>query len=76
MRRLVLEQSLPLDKNSERQPFWSSAIAVGDADWLATAARRSGMKQFEIREADDTAEDTNTTVKQFFLGSINQCKIP
>jgi len=59
-----------------RQPFWSSAIAVGDAELLAKAAHRSGMKRFQILEAHGTAEDTGVAVKSFFLGSVNQCKLP
>ncbi|MBT7162336.1 MAG: hypothetical protein HN904_06120 [Victivallales bacterium] len=40
------------------------------------ASRRLALKRFEIREAHDTAEDTSLSVGPFFLGSVNQCKLP
>ena len=58
-----------------RQPFWSSSIAVGDAEWLGNAARRSGLKRFEIREAGGMTSNAGRNVKSFFLGTANQCKI-
>ena len=34
-----------------RQPHWSTAIAVGDAEWLEQHGRGLGKRRFEIREA-------------------------
>jgi putative transposase len=36
----------------EAQPFWSESLAVGSADWVGTAAVRSGMKQYSVVETD------------------------
>ena len=71
----TLDDMLCRTEQIGRQSFWSSAIAVGDAEWLAKAARRSDMKRFEIRETDDMAQDDAVNVRSFFLGSINQAKI-
>jgi len=74
--RDTLDDMLSRKDDLRRQPFWSSAIAVGDVDWLSSTVRRFAMKRFEIREAHGTVEDKNLSVKPFFLGSLNQCKLP
>lgn len=70
----TLEQLLSDRGELRRQPFWSSAIAVGDQDWLAGTARRSGIRRFEIRETQGVADDQIADRRSFFLGSVNQCK--
>jgi len=71
----TLDDMLCRTEQIGRQSFWSSAIAVGDAEWLGKAARWSDMKRFEIRETDDMARDGAVNVRSFFLGSIHQAKI-
>jgi len=74
--RATLDEKLCRKHELQRHPFWSSAIAVGDPDWLATTALQSGMKRFEIREAiPSSPEDPSSHLKSFFLGSKNQSKI-
>jgi len=74
--RDTLDDMLSRKDDLRRQPFWGSAIAVGDADWLSSTVRRLALKRFEIREAHDTVEDTSLSVRPLFLGSVNQCKLP
>ena len=71
----TLDDLLSRRNELQKQPFWSSAIAVGDKEWLSAAARRAGMKRFEIRGGGGiVVDDTADTVKTFFLGCVNQFK--
>jgi hypothetical protein len=33
----------------EREGYWSEAIAVGDPDWLESAAREAGIKRYTVQ---------------------------
>ncbi|MFZ2657901.1 MAG: transposase [Victivallales bacterium] len=39
-------------RKTERDNFWSSAVAVGDSDWLGEKAGEYGLKRFRIVDAD------------------------
>lgn len=51
-----------------RQPHWSTAVAVGDAEWLEQHACGLGMRRFEIREAMSPGPQEDADVRTFFLG--------
>ena len=57
-----------------RQPYWSAALAVGDAEWLEARARGLGLRRFEIREAPPPPQDEET-VRTFFLGRQSHSKV-
>jgi len=57
-----------------RQPHWSAALAVGDAEWLEDRSRGLGLRRFEIREAPQPPQDEDN-VRTFFLGWQNQAKM-
>ena len=57
-----------------RQPYWSAALAVGDAEWLEARARGLGLRRFEIREAPPPRQDEET-VRTFFLGWQSHSKV-
>ncbi len=46
----TLEEKL-LSQELAPEPYWSRALAVGDAGWLKEAAVNSGMRRVKIAEA-------------------------
>jgi putative transposase len=52
----------------ECQPFWSSSLAVGDAEWIGRTAEMSGMKRYDRVDANETWLEN---VKSFFLRAQN-----
>jgi hypothetical protein len=55
----------------ECQPFWSSSLAVGDADWVGLIADRTGMKRYDVV---GTKQSWLESVKSFFLRAQNTAK--
>lgn len=45
-----------------RQAFWTESLAVGGADWVESAAAQSGMKRYNVIEADSQWPENVTTV--------------
>lgn len=74
--RETIDAMLADEVRLRRQPHWSAAAAVGDAEWLERHARDLSMKRFEIREAHTVETPDEYSVRTFFLGWQNQSKIP
>ena len=49
-RRQAIEQQLQRDR-LEREPYWSTAVAVGDQEWLAGYVTERNLKRHRIIEA-------------------------
>jgi putative transposase len=68
-----LEEILRAKLFRECQPFWSSSLAVGDADWVGRIADRTGMKHYDVV---GTSLSWLENVKSFFLRARNTAKQP
>ena len=51
-RRQAIEQQLQRDR-LEREPYWSTAVAVGDREWLAGYVTERNLKRHRIIEGDN-----------------------
>jgi len=72
--RQTIDTMVADDAQLHRQPHWSAALAVGDAEWLEDRARGLGLRRFEIREPPPPPQDEEN-VRTFFLGWQNQSKV-
>ena len=50
--RQAIERQLDCDR-LEREEYWSTAVAVGDRDWLAGHVKQRQLKRHRIIEADN-----------------------
>jgi hypothetical protein len=50
-----------------KQAYWSEAIAVGDPDWLKSAAHKAGIKRYAIQNRE--LESKNAYI--YFLAGKN-----
>jgi len=65
--RRILDQQLFMG----RQSFWSESVAVGDQGWLEKVAGASGMKRYDMVEADTSWLES---IKTVFLRRKNHAK--
>ena len=47
----------------EREGYWSEAIAVGDPDWLESAASEAGIKRYTVQNDKNAYIDFMTVKK-------------